>query len=126
MDIPDRRWKESALDHGQLAVDAALSTLSSNGEFDEMITFETEADVLARSRDARQIRRGDVLGSVADLVTIDGAGRLRATEIISDNYKDTNIATKYEGLASHVDFVATSVPVAQRVAAATGSLCLHF
>lgn len=126
MDIPERRWKESAIDHGQLAVEAALAALSRYGEFTDTFAFQTEADVLATSRASQQIRRGDVLGSVPDLVAIDAVGRRRGTEIISENYRDTKIASKYEGLRHLVDLVATSAPVARRVAAATGAPCLHF
>jgi hypothetical protein len=124
--ILERRWKESALEHGQMAVEAALATLASNGEYSDAIAFETEAASLAASRGSRRVRAGDKLGAVPDLVTIDGDGRRRATEIISENYRDDDIATKYDGLAHHVDFVGTSPSVASRVAAATGAPCLHF
>ncbi len=124
--IAERRWKESTIEHGQLAVEAALAALSSNGEFQDGVAFETEADFLAASRSTRQIRRGELLGSIADLITIEPTGSRRATEIISENYRDTNITTKYEGLANRVDFVATSPSVARRVVAAIGAPCLHF
>ena len=126
VEVPERRWKESALDHGQLAIEAAIAALGANGEFAGEVRFETEADVLAATRVARSIRRGDALGAVADLITTDGYGRRRATEIISENYRDDNIAAKYDGIAQRVDFVATSSAVATRVVAATGAPCLHF
>ena len=125
--IPERRWKESAVDHGQLALEAALSSLGSHGEFStDGLTFEPEATSLSTSRCARTIRPGAELGAIADLITVDGTGARRATEVISENYRGANIAAKYDGLEIRVDLVATSIPVARRVVAATGAPCLHF
>lgn len=132
VEVLPRRWKPSALSHGQLAIDAALSILSAGGEFRGPVSFETEADLSSAAGRAIRGRRprGTVLGPFPDLVTTGADGARWATELISETYGNEDISEKhreqYEALGCHVGYVATSATVARRFARVTSTTCDHF
>lgn len=122
------RWRPSALEHGALAVEAALWLAEAWQSVASITALRSEADLMSRARAGRRrvSRVGDrprvrpvgarVEAALPDLEITMRGGAYYAVEILSDSYRDQDMAEKVEGLSPAIQFVSTSRQIAERAA----------
>jgi hypothetical protein len=126
--VPDPRWcrkygvarprlKETALDHGALAVEAALMRQGYRDTTAAITALHSEADLTSRARRhaGGRVQQGAQFETQPDLELVTRAGQSYAIEVITHNYSDEELAAKYSGILRHVEFVATSRTLALRM-----------
>lgn len=127
-DIVQPRIKESAVDHGALAIEAALMRQRWRGEVGAITAIRSEADVVAAARKSlgRGLSAGDRLDATPDLEIEVGGGMRYMTEVLSTDYRNDDVAAKYAGVSAAVEFVATSRTVAARAATVMPAVAVYY
>jgi hypothetical protein len=138
--LPHARWckhkgirqpsvKDSALDHGALAVEAALMQQGLRDTTAAVRALRSEADLSSdlRRDHGRTVSAGERLYALPDLEIVTRGGQRFYVEVLSESYRNADMAAKYARIERAVDFVATSRTVALRVVKTNpAATCWHF
>lgn len=133
---PSRRWckdfgiaqprlKESAAEHGVLAVEAALYRADSHGAAARIHAIRSEADLMAESRAGVRLK-GQRFAVTPDLEAELTTGQRFWVEVLSKKYADEDLAAKFAGISERVDFVATGRTLARRVERVVPRIACHY
>ena len=123
------RLKVAALDHGALAVEAALMRQGYRDTTAAIVALHSEAALTSRARRCvgGRVQIGAQFESQPDLKVVTRAEACYAVEVISHNYRNAALKAKHASLQGDVEFVATSRTLARRVVKAVPhATCYHF
>lgn len=123
--IEQPRIKTSAVEHGVLAVEAALYRADSHGAVGRVHTFRSEADLMSASR-AGGVAKGQRFPVTPDLEAELTTGQRFWVEVLSREYKNEDLTTKFDGVSQPVDFVATGRTLARRVERVVPRIACHY
>lgn len=107
--------KRAIVTHSALAVEAALSLFALRADAGDVAEVLGEEAQLSRSRSGRgRMRRGSTAMPTADVEVRLNDGRRLWTEVLSRNYRATDLVAKHRDMPVEVAYVATSRSVARR------------
>ena len=91
--------------------------------------LRSEADLVSETRwkAGRKVAAGMRFDAIPDLEIVTRGDQRYAIEVLSDNYRNADLAAKYAAIQRSVEYVATSRTVAERVLRVNPTAtCYHF